>query len=614
MPKTSVQAGQETLDPLPNDKVQIDKENLLVKTAIKLLEDNFSDKKKQDDKNEKVIKVAEEAFDAEEPEGVKKTTSKKFIQAFWKFMSRTKPLDYSIHGVGATRTMEMLVHQGIETVFRRGGFYKTLMGKGGVTGNAGAIGDGFMLFSTKEKGFPFKFTPIPNNNVYLDVNATGMRTGAKPVRKCAVIIPRTIAEFNRLYPDYADKAGAGQIPKSINLLKDLDQTNIQRMEEDWTQMIEVCHYFDLDNEAYGIFAGSGCTLIKEDMEDDYPFQFTNQETQEDEAYIPVFHFMGIPAFTGFYNHGIFHWLYDYAVFSRQLFNKVSSVVSDNADPTQVFSVPMGQGAAVFKQINQARQARAKGKQPVMALEYDPSNPGGSAVSLNTLRVQADIGAVQFVDQYLDRDIKRMGIHLDELDTAGNITATQILSEEENANMFVRQMQEYNAPEFEFILNVMIDLIPKTVTPDRTTAVRKPDGELDITDVKRGDKTPIYLTTTIKVNGRSLDMKSATLGALAEEMKKVQYFPKVNSRSGAIASKMRAAQVRRGLEIAAPGSPAQLSLIGEFSHLNDLDLEGQDFIPQQQAPAPAIDEVPQAEAAATERQSINPRVAEQEPVI
>lgn len=604
-----------TLDPEAADHVQVDSDKPVVKTAIKLIEENWSAKNSRDQKNEKVIKAAEECFEAKDPDGIDKISSKEFIQAFWKVMSRMKPLDYAIHGVGAEQWQEKIVYEGIETILRRGGFYRSLMTKGGALSNASAIGDGFMLFSTKKKGFPFKFTPIPNNNVYVNTESTGMRVGAKPVRRCAVIIPRTISEFNQIWPNWEDKVGPGKIPRKINLLGDIDQDSFQKLDKDDRKVIEEMHYFDLDNRVYAVIAGAGCTVIKDLRDNKYPFSFKNQETQDKEDFIPLLSFMGIPAFKGFYNNGIFHWLYDSAMLAKQTFNKVASSISDNLDPIHVLSVPKGRGAEMFGQIEAATRARANGKKPIVALEYDPQNPGGNGISLNSLATSTDVNAATFIKDYLDRETKRMGIHYDELERDGNVTATQILSEEENATMFVKQILEYNSPEFEFLLNVVLDLIPKTVTPNKTRTTKDPKTGKNKYLIKEGDKTPIYMTTNIKVNGQVIPMKSITLGMLAEELKLRQYFPKVNSRSGAIAPKMRAAQINRALQLAQPGSKAYNELVSEFSANNDIDLMGEDYAGQAAPQAQAGGLADQtAEPNATERQTINPRQSEQEPII
>ena len=196
-----------------------------------------------------------------------------------------------------------------------------------------------------------------------------------------------------------------------------------------------------------------------------------------------------------------------------------------------------------------------------------------------------VSEAEFVDRYITREIKRMGITLDEVENP--INELHILSEEENSNMFVKQLQEYNAPEIQVMLDIIIDQLPKVVTPNKTESKEDENGVMQVVSIKQGNKTPILLATPLRENGKDLDMKSITLGALAEELKIRQYYSLVNSRSGAISSKARQARINKGLSQALPGSKARTELLNEFAIINNLDVKGEDFIPApQQAPAGA----------------------------
>lgn len=574
-----------TLDSEPNENVQIDKDNPGVLDAIKLIQENLEEKNTRDNKNELAIDLVEEGAEvSNDVDGLDKVKSKKGYQGFWKLISRIKPLDYWIHGVGQTQEVERVMFAAIEMILKRGGYYQSLLGKGGALSNAVAIGDGFILLTTREKGFPFKFVSIPNNNVYLDHKATGFRSGSKQVKKCVIIIERSIGEFNKLHPKYAKKVGAGRIPRDSSILRDLDDSRLNISLDD-ERIIEEAHLFDIENDAYVVFAGSGCTVINEQIGDDYPFRYRNPDTECDESYIPVFHKMGFPAFKGFYNHGLFHWLYDLCVYDKRLFNKIANHVDDNADPVQLFSVPMGQAESVFEQLEMAQEARSEGKRPAVAVEIDPNKPNGGQVSVSSLATQTDINAYDRMDQYVDRNFRRFGVSLDEGDFSGNPNELQILAEEESNSMTSKQLMEYNSYELERMLIIILDLIPKLVKPDKIKYAKDADGnfvlneqgERVVEEVIQGDKTPVLLSTNVFTPKGTVKMPALTLGFIAMELEENIYFPNVNSRTGAITPRMLIAKISKLIGTADPGSKADVSLRGQLAQAYDQDIPAEDFI-------------------------------------
>lgn len=589
---------QKTLDPKPNEKIKIDIDDPAVQTCLELIWDNYTEKNARDQINEAALQLAEDGFIVEDPKGPEYMNTLLPYQALWKTLTRIKSLDFAIHGTGADQAEEKLVTAGLETILDRSYYLRTLLSKGGVIQNGAGIGDGFWSFTTQEKGFPFKTFPIPNNNVYVDTQATGMRTGDKTVYKLAFLVQMPLGEFNRTFPKFKDKVGAGEIPRTKLFRKDVDQKLIQQLKNSPKKFVELCYYFDISNMAYVIFAGPGCTLIKKEEGDDYPYTFKDENTNREEPYIPVFHFMGMRALKGFYNHGLFHALYKPAQISQRVLNKTTLHIEDNADPVNFISVGQGQGDAVIQQIETANAIRAAGGKPVVPLERGLGDSG--TIGNVSLYSPSNVSEVEYVQQQIILSAKRLGIHYDEPETAGT-TATEILSEEENANMFVKQMMEDNAPEFEFFLKVVLDLVKKTVS--------------------KADKTPLNLTTSLSVVDRNTGEEvlvrpdDATLGLFVMALKEKHYFPKINARSGAIAPKLRAAQVARGLAQAAPGSKAFKELHSEYASINDLDLKGEDFLPQDGGMPQAGQSAEEGPIpASTERLTINPRLQEQIPVI
>jgi len=573
------------------------KDNPSIKAALEVVSLNNSEKSKVDNADKMALDLAEEAFEVSEVKAPRLTESFKPYQAFWKAFGRVKCHDFTIHGTGSPSHEEQAVTQGIMTVLTRSYFLRELLGKGGILASALALGDGFFTFTTSITGFPFKVISIPKSNVYIDTQATGIRSGANPVNKLVFMLQMPTGEFARSYPAFEGKEINGDIPRTISMSKQTTQSDYQNLNKTKKDYVEVAFSFDLNEQTFCVFAGDECVLLEEKKGKAYPYKFIDKQTGREEVYIPVFQFMGMQGLKGFYNHGILHLLYKISISARSLLNKTALHVDDNSDPINFISVGKNQSDKILQLMEQAAEIRANGGKPVVPLERDFGDSG--AISSIALTSASNINEVEYLQNRWDLELKRMGLHLDELESS-NVTATQILSEEENANMLIKVMMKLNAPEFEFFLKVVLDLIKTTVSTS--------------------DKTPLNLTSNIAVtleNGERVLVKpeDATLGLLSRTLKKRHFFPIVNAESGVIAPKMRAAQIERGLQVAQVGSKAFEDLLGEHAAINGLDLSGADFLAGQQVtPNPLTGGVDGSTIPLdTERMGINPRLSEQKPI-
>jgi hypothetical protein len=173
-----------------------------------------------------------------------------------------------------------------------------------------------------------------------------------------------------------------------------------------------------------------------------------------------------------------------------------------------------------------------------------------------------------------------------------------MAEEESSTAFVKQILENNASETKMAIDITLDCIKKLV--------------------KKSDKTPLNLTTTIEAEGMELKMDKVTLGMVATELKDNNWFTKVNSRSGAIPSNLYLqAQISRVLPMVQPGTPVYNKFMSKMMQLNDqditmADIEGQQAIAPQQQAGGNPEEMPDA-ISDTERAVINPRASEQQPI-
>ena len=563
----------------------------------KLLDSSYTDKSKQDNKNEVSIDLFEQGFEVLEPKAPRILTSKKLIQAHGKFMQKLKGLDYTIHGQGVPEYIEKIIGAGLNSVLTRAGFYSANFDKGGAAFNAAGIGDGYYVFGTQKEGFPFTCMAIPNNNVFFNSKASGIRSGNNPADEGAYILEYSKEDFHKMYPK-APKDTKGPIPRQYRPRgKNVNQTVLQGIvgqpDED---TVEVCKYYCLSKKLCITVAGSEMNVCEVLEGKDYPNTFTDKSTgQKGKPYIPIFGQVGpFLSFRGFYNGGIFHVGYDLVRAYSSLLNKGVLHAEDQADPPQLLSVPKGSAQTVLQSLAMAKVARANGQRPIIPVGYDATDTG--QVSLNSLVSAQSIEEINYFLERLDLEFKRLGIFLDE-NYDPNTTATQILSEDENSVMSVKQMMEYNSYEFEFFLRVVLSCLE--------------------TMIKSSNKTPLDLTTAVYDDeGSLIDTSMITLGMVADEIRSAYFFPKVNKRTGAIAPRLRMEQINRMMPFAQPGTKAQMKLIASLSDINDMDIKPSEFFEPSSAVPPQGEspEVAPLGGSPTDRMTINPRQTVQTPVI
>ena len=582
------------LDPEINENVRNDSDNKAIQNALDLVQRNFNTKNRRDSWNRSIQNLFEQGFEIREPTGPRKISSKKLFQALWRMASRMKPLDFAIHGNGRPREEEKVVTSGVSTVMTDGRYVSSLRDKGGAFYNLLMYGDGYIsVGANPEDGPPIVFNPISNTNIYVDEFAIGIRDKGwgRNATKMMAVFSYSWAEFVAMFPEMKKVAGLGKIPRELDSQRELErEKRFGRFELE--DIVEVAYAYDINARNYCVFAGSETTKILELKGDDYPFVMNG------EPYIPILHYLCFPSSEGFYNYGIGNMLYDLAIISRRMLNMEIGHIEDNTYPIELVNVPQGEAGKFFNKLALADEMRGAGKKGFVAMEYDPTNPNANTVQSQTLLTQNLFNEWQAVFDRLDNEIKRMGIPLDEIDRGPGVTATQILAEEENANAFIKQIMEYNASESKFAVDLTINFIDEFVN--------------------KNDKTPLRMSTTLDFPEGEVRADGLTLGMVADELRKHDYWTRVNARTGAIPSNiLRSAQITRGLSLAAPGSKAQIKLISEFASIHDLDLSGEDFLPQVETPVISQERLEQAaepEAAGTERLTFSPQREEQVPAL
>lgn len=596
----------ETLDAEVNLDVKGNHDDPAIATYLNLIADNHEKKLQHDAEIEAIQQLFDKAFEIREPKGTRRISSKLLYQAIWRTANRMKPLDFTIHGKSRPKEIESIVRDGVSTMMDVGGYDSCLRDKMGVFWNLLMYGDGLFMMGEdpdEDSEVPFLYQPVSLTNVYVDMNAVGMRAGKRSVRRMVLIFSYDWNDFVNEYPDFADVAGPGDIPRNRTILKELEETEEQ--ERNQKDTIEIAFGWDLNTKNCTIFAGAEATLIEKKEGEDYPNMLNGK------PYIPVFDFLCIPSSQGFFNKGIGHIVYDLAIVTSQLMNKMVAHIDENVHPVEFVNMPHAEASRFFQKLTTAYEMRAKGLRPFIPIEYDPANPQASQVSAQTLVTQDLTSQAQVIFDMLIRELTRMGINVDELDPGRERLATEVLSDEENANAFVKQMMEYNASESQFVVEATMQFIREYISSDNEkmiNSVIKIPVEQKRT-VPGPDGQPVVQTVQQEV-----EFEGLTYGMLSRELKEHEYFAKMNSRTGSIPSNaLQQLRIGRLLPLAAPGSKAQVRLLQEFARMNDYDIPGMDFFPEGQGqqinPQTANDAV-QPIPTDTSRQGFNPRQKDQ----
>lgn len=569
----------------------------VVKCIVNHLSLNLSEKSEQDSKNELIKKLFEAGFSVNNPDGARLYDTQVLQQAMWAAMTRIKPLDFTLHGRGRPEYVEKIVTAGVSTVLQEGGYVRSFRDKGGVVQSLFVYGDGFQQIGTSDDDdpFPVQFTPISNNNVFPDALSTAIRAGdGRSCRKLCVIISYDIDEVKSMFDD--DSIMPGRLPKNMDQLSDTDRSYEQTSEAE--RLTEVGYWYDIskkDEECHAIIAGANCRKKKDLKGEKYPFK-----DKKKKGYIPVFQYLCYPSLEGFWNHGIGDMLYKLAILSQRLINMGAMHIFNNILPIGIVNMPQGSAASFFNNLAAAEELKASGKRPYVPVEYDPNSPGSSAVTTSSIIVQGLINEWQILLQRLDREMARLGLNLDETERGDNMTASQVIAEEESKNAWAKQVMENNASETKAVVQTVMNMMIEFVDDD--------------------DDTPLNFTTKIyDDDGTEIPTDKMTLGMVAKELKENHYTVRVNDRSGANPSNvMVQAQISKALQFAQPGTKAYYKLVTQMANVNDRDLSIDDFMPPQAPPPPPGGGTPEevensVDPSQTDRLRVNPRSDKEVPI-
>lgn len=511
--------------------------------------------------------------------GNRKITSKLIYQAVMQVVNKMKPLDFEIFGIdnavkgqdgkiipGSKEVKDSIMTDAISTAMDEGGFAQCLRDKGGAFFKMAIFGDAFVQIGAKKgNGFPVEFRVGSLSDVYIDNGCVDIRdpVSGLSANEVCMIYRYSWGSFCNVYPEYVDKVVKGTIPRSLRWRKQLEKTWIQTFYND-EDVIEVAHSWNLGTKSYVCFAGAACTVLYEEKGENYPFMLNK------EPYIPVLHFKYWPSTEGFYNPGIGHFLYDIALLSQEMDNMAFRHASDNIDPINFVAVPQGQESKVFAKIRTANDQRKAGGKGYAVIGYGSGDAAGrSGIGIENFQSPPITEEWERAFTRLEKQIGRLGIQIDSVDRGEQITATQTLSEEENADQNVKQVMEFNASEFKFAVSIVLQMMKELV--------------------KKTDKTPIHISHIVEIAGQPVDLSDLTFGAIAEELKKHDYYNRINSRSGAIPSNtMKRAEIQVILPYLAPGSRAQTNSLIRLGSINNQHYTADEFAPPQPQAMPGGD--------------------------
>lgn len=540
-------------DPIVND----------IQTLIK---NSFDAKRERDSRNENILKLFSEGFDVAEPNGARKITSQMLYQVMWKSMNLIKPLDFELKGNNKPDWQERVMTYGLSTIADKSDYVRNLRTKQGVYWNSFLFGDGFYMMGTQEsEAIPIIYSIIPNSNIYFDQYCTAIRaTEGRSATKAFAIFSMDTKVAYQLFPELKRRKIKGQIPREVNRIATVETgrgyLQTWRIQSDIT---EIGYYYDITDAkrpTFAIVAGNEMEVLRKLKGSEYPF------VKDEKPYIPIGQQMCIPSAQGFYNYGIGDLLYRLAIVNRRLLNLAYGHAEDSTYPDTLISVPQGQASQIIQAIQEAKKGRAMGYKPIVPIEYDPAAPNASRLMAQTLTTNPLMNEFLTMRDIISQELRRCGINIDSLDINPQATQYQIEQEEKNRTEWMRNIQEANADEFQFSLEVILDLAKKFIKKKNDTKINIPVPlEIDGTQVKGGD---------------------FTLGAWAQELRDGHYWIKVDSRTGAIASDMlkqiRLSRVMPYLQ----GTPFMVPALKEFAALNGHNIDTSSMQPNQGQMPPA----------------------------
>lgn len=557
-----------------NNQIITGRDNPNVMAALKLMADDASIHNRHETIWRAIQQLFEMGFSIQNPDGTKLITSKLLLQLLWKTVNKMKIPDFKIYKAGPfkrTRDRELekknkqtrewiesVVTAGVSTVMTEGGFSACMTAKGGAFYKTALFGDCHIQvgIDADNSDYPIRFRVASLSDYYTNSQATDLRDpvgGLSADGEC-LIFRYTVKQFNNLFPEYAGKVAVGEIPRTEGYIKQLEKTWLQATQDD-SEIIEVAFYTSIDG-VHCVFAGPACTPLKEIEGKDFVYEMDGKN------YLPTLHFKFFPSSEGYYNYGIGHMVYDIALLAAKMDDMAYKHAGDNIWPINLINSPTKAPSKLFNDILKAEQMRQQGGRGYVVSE---NRGGGSGVTVESFQSEPITQEWERAFTRLEQQITRMGFSLDVADLGSNPNEMYIMAAQEATDAPIKQIIEFNAPEFKMAVEITMDYIRKFVDDD--------------------DQTPLNSVAEIDMGGEEVPLRGIPLGWVAKELRENKYFVVVNSRDGTIPSGvMENALIDKTMRSIPPGTPAWNKMVIKQAKLNGHKITEEDLgMPGMQAP-------------------------------
>lgn len=407
---------------------------------------------------------------------------------------------------------EIMVSQGFASILARGDYVGSYNGIKGTRFNQLLYGNGRrLILATGNPKQPVKFVTVPNDACYMNIGATHLRLGDKPASEFALVfkVPREqfLSDFAKEVKEAGLKAEdiQGSIPReSASRTRDITQSSRGAKVDD---EVEYCYYWKISNTPtakadwtaedcglmYRFVVGTDMHVLKKEDDSEYRWVFQDDDG-EDKPYIPVTDRICLKTARGQFGAGIGDVLLDYNGATRTTDNLMAGSVFEDTYPINFVGVPEGNADTFRSLYTDAISQRNRGQSAVVPMAV--SREGGQ-IQVQQIRNNGNLGGATAFKRELELTLKRIGIHLDEMQGYA-ATATQAELDAQKQTDFIAYISEANAAEALFELRIALDIIKKS---------------------SGGDNVPL----DIKFDLEEAPLKVMTLGQLREILKAKHWF-------------------------------------------------------------------------------------------
>jgi len=577
---------------IPNKSIS-GKNNIAVKSALLLIENTHIYKEEHEADLDAISDLFDEQFEVVEPSGNRKIPSYILQQALNMLSSKTKFPSFTFKSPGRDTDTVKLVNAGLDYVIDKAGLIECLSDGFGTYRKTFLFGDAFIRVGADlENDFPVQFKNGSLVNHYIDPFALDMRNPGSEhdVDEIVSIFTYSWDEAITLYPELEKKGTAGRIPSYEDYYnEEIDETQLENVRDRETQ---IAYYYNKSKKNYTVFAGADCTILEEFKDDEYPYM------KDDKPYIPIIHLKHIPTFSGFYNKGLGHLLYKISIISRILANKGINSAMFNANPLRFLNVPKNRKSSVLRNIKQGLEMQKKGLPGVIVNEVSPADVNTPS-RLESFTSEQLTNEWERTFNYLDSQIRRLGLNLDGVNISPNQPLGSVEIEEENKNEYIKEFHKINSAEYRFTLEIVVEFIKEFVVEG---------SKYYDTPIMFGEKININLSgSEMQPEREELEVSGVTLGQIADELRTADYYVEINTSAGTVNSRLlNKIRLQRQLQYL-QGTKASQKVIKHLTQLDGLDLTDEDLQPMEQPgmePGQAPEELLASEGGGLEVGDIN----------